>query len=232
MRIIRNDPFIKRRAKLARYFSLGSMGVLLLGLVISFSNNIELLPISFVALILGFIGSQVGIYLGNRYSRADRPDEVLAKSLKGFDDRYTLYQYTAPVGNLLLTPNACIVFVVKLQAGAIEFRNGKWRHHVKGLKRIFGFMTQETLGNPGQDADIEVSSLHRHLEKKLPGVEVPIQPVIVFGNPLADVDAGTSPVPALHAKKLKDWLRGAGRSGGLSADAHDQLVQLFEPKEA
>jgi hypothetical protein len=75
-----------------------------------------------------------------------------------------------------------------------------------------------------------MNSLKRHLDKHLPGVDIPLQPVIVFGNDKATIDANESPVPAMHVKKLKDWLRGPGKGGTLTPDAHDQLITLVEPE--
>jgi hypothetical protein len=227
MRTFRNDKFIQKRANIGRYVSLFGLGVLVLGLIISFSAP-ELIGISFLTLIVGFIASQVGIYYGNRYARLDRPDEVLSKALKGFDDRYTLYQYSTPAGNVLVTPNACCVFVVKMQSGPIAYQDGKWKHGI-GWKRLFRLFAQEGLGNPGNDVQLEMNSLKRYLDKHLPGVEIPLQPVIVFGNDTAVIDANESPVPAMHVKKLKDWLRGPGKSGALTSDARDQLIALVDP---
>jgi hypothetical protein len=227
MRTFRNDKFIQKRANIGRYVSLFGLGVLVLGLLISFTAP-QLISISFLTLIVGFIASQVGIYYGNRYARLDRPDEVLSKALKGFDDRYALYQYTTPAGNVLVTPNACYVFAIKMQAGPIAYRNGKWQHGI-GWKRLFKAFAQEGLGNPSNDAQVEANTLKRYLDKHLPGVEVPLQPVILFGHANAEIDAGNSPVPAMHVKKLKDWLRGGGKGGALTSEAHDRLIELIEP---
>lgn len=227
MRIYRNDQFIKRRASVGRYVSFFGLGVLLLGLIVSFAAP-QLFYISFGSLIVGFIASQVGIYYGNRYARAERPDEVLSKALKGFDNNYRLHQFTAPAGNVLVTPNNCYVFVIKTQSGPILYRDGKWKHDV-GWRRFFRAFSAESLGNPVNEAQIEVNAMQRYLAKNLPGVEIPIAPVIVFGHPGAVVDAPESPVPAIHVKKLKDWLRGPGKGGALGADARTQLMTLLEP---
>ena len=114
----------------------------------------------------------------------------------------------------------------------IEYRNGKWRHQTGGLRRIFGWMTQEGLGNPERDAQVEAGALQRFLAKKLPDIEIQIQPMIVFGSPQAEVNAADSPIPAVHAKKLKEWLRSHAKSGSLDADTHDRLASLFEIPEA
>jgi hypothetical protein len=227
MRTFRNDQFIQKRATIGRYVSLFGLGVLVLGLVICFTAP-EFIGISYATLIVGFIASQIGTYYGNRYARLDRPDEVLSKALKGFDDRYALYQYTTPAGNVLVTPNACYVFAVKMQSGPIVYRNGKWQHDV-GWKRLFKALAQEGLGNPITDVETETNALKRYLDKHLPGVEVPLQSVIIFGHDRARLDVNESPVPAMHVKKLKDWLRGAGKGGALTPEAHEQLLELIEP---
>ncbi len=229
MQVYRNDRFIQRRAKFGRYANLGGMGILLIGLIINLSTPVEQgLLLSMLALIAGFSLYQVGMYFTLRYGRPDRPDQVLVRALKGFDDRYSLFQFTSPAGNVLVTPNACLVFTVKMQGSGIQYRNGKWKH-LLGWQRFFLSLAGDSLGNPSRDAMAEVDSLRRYLAKKLPGVEIPLQPVIVFGNANAEVDAGECPIPALHYKKLKDWLRGPGKSGDLQSGAHDQLVGLLSP---
>jgi hypothetical protein len=231
MQVYRDDQYIQRRAKIGRYANLGGMGILLLGLVVNLSMQMEGLLLSMLALIVGFAMYQVGMYYTLRFGRPDRPDQILQKSLKGFDNRYTLFQYTSPAGNVLVTPNVCLVFTIKMQSKGIQYRNGKWQHNL-GWQKFFLWLAGDSLGNPSREAQGEVNTLQRYLAKKLPGVEIPLQPVIVFGNASAEVDAGDCPIPALHFKKLKDWLRGPGKSGSLSAGARDQIIGLLSPPSA
>ncbi len=228
MQIYRNDQYIKRRARIGRYASLAGMGVLLLGLLVTWFAGPEGITLSFLALIGGFILSQVGLYYANRFSRAERPDEFLAKALKGFDDRYILLQYEAPANHVLITPSNCLVFAIKMQGGTIRYQNGKWKGAGR-FRSLFLWLASDSLGNPVKDAELEANSLSRYLTKQLPEVEIPIQPVILFANPTAEVEASGSPLPAVHAKKLKDWLRGPGKAGPLNSATHDKLVQLLTP---
>ncbi|CAG0932070.1 hypothetical protein TFLX_02440 [Thermoflexales bacterium] len=231
MQVYRNDQFIQRRAKLGRYFNFAGMGVLLLGLIINLNMRLEGLLLSVLALIVGFTLYQVGMYYTLRFGRPDRPDQVLVKALKGFDNRYHLFQFTSPAGNVLVTPNACFAFTIKMQGKGILYRQGKWQHQI-GWQRFFLWLASDSLGNPSTEAASEARALQRYLAKKLPGVEVPIQPVIVFGSPTAIVDAADSPIPALHYKKLKDWLRGPGKPGALGAEAREQIIGLLSPPSA
>jgi hypothetical protein len=231
MQVYRNDQLIQRRAKLGRYANLGGMGILLLGLILNLSMQTEGLLLSMLALIVGFALYQVGMYYTLRFGRPDRPDQILQKSLKGFDNRYLLFQYTGPAGNVLVTPNACFAFTIKMQGNGIQYRNGKWKHNL-GWQKWFLWLAGDSLGNPTKEAVAEAEVLRRFIAKKLPGLEVPIQPVILFGNATAEVDAGDSAVPALHFKKVKDWLRGPGKSGDLKPGARDQLIGLLSPPSA
>lgn len=231
MQIYRNDIYIQRRAKLGRYASLTGMGVLLLGLIVNLSMQVEGLFLSMLALIVGFVLYQVGMHYTLRFARPERPDQILPKALKGFDDRYQLFQFTSPAGNVLVTPNACWVFTLKMQGKGIQYRDGKWKH-LAGWQSFFLWLASDGLGNPSKEATLEADQLARYVAKKLPGVEIPIQPVIVFGNPAAEVDAGDCPIPAVHYKKLKDRLRGPGKSGKISPEAYTQLIELLSPPEA
>ena len=73
------------------------------GLYLSFQTTNQLMvTLSFVALLLGFLLSQVGIFFGNRWGRRPGPDELLSAALKGLEDKYTLYHYSTPVYHLLV----------------------------------------------------------------------------------------------------------------------------------
>jgi hypothetical protein len=65
------------------------------------------------------------------------------------------------------------------------------------------------------------------LSRHLPDLEVPIRAVIVFVNPDVTLDADVSPVPALHTKKLKAWLRGPGTMKPLPDAVHRELADAF-----
>jgi hypothetical protein len=58
---------------------------------------------------------------------------------------------------------------------------------------------------------------------------MPLTPVVVFSDPNVELDVSDTPVPVVHIKKLKDWLRGEGKGGTLhvSADARKAWLDLF-----
>ena len=225
MKIIRNDPYIAKRSKIGRYVSLAGLAVLLAGMLISFLRP-QLIQFSFICLLIGFAFSQIGVYYGNRFVRPDRPDEVLTRALKGLDDRWHLYHYQLPTPHVLLGPDACYVLSVQQQSGQVSARGNKWKQSL-GWRRIFAWMAQESIGNPAQTAQIEVETLERHLNKKLPEVEVPLTPVIVFSSPTVELEVSDTPIPVVHAKQLKDWLRSDGKGGRLTSNARVEFIKLF-----
>jgi hypothetical protein len=224
VKVIRNDDYIQRRNKIGRYTSLAGLVVLMGGMFISIFRA-ELIAYSFVCLAIGFVLSQIGIYYGNRFVRPDRPDEALTKALKGLDDRYRLYHYQLPAAHVLLAPEACYVFTVYTQSGRVAVRKDRWRQSL-GWRWLFAWLGQEGLGNPTRAAEFEVESLRRYVAKKLPDVEAPLTPVIVFSHPAVELDVADTTVPVVHVKQLKDWLRGA-KSQGLASGARAELAKLF-----
>src|SRR5215217_3577273 len=116
MKIYRNAAEIRRKESLGRRLSLTGLGILFAGLLASFvpswfppstdpivavSAPVQFLQaywswISFAALPLGFIFASFGSYFINRFARRRwpgiktvvRPDEVLERNMKGFDDKY------------------------------------------------------------------------------------------------------------------------------------------------
>jgi hypothetical protein len=70
---------------------------------------------------------------------------------------------------------------------------------------IFG---QEGIGRPDAEADTQIQAVKKHLAKSMEEASVPpIQAVLVFTSDQADIQADSAPLPAVHLKKLKDFIR-------------------------
>jgi hypothetical protein len=124
MNIITNLKLIRRYTILAQAGMLGGLAVLAGGMFLSFKNPARA-DISLIALFLGFLLSQVGIYHSNHYARRPRPDELLNQALKGLDGRYTLYHYSSPVSHLLVGPSGIWILMPRFQRGEISFVNNE-----------------------------------------------------------------------------------------------------------
>ncbi|MDX1437131.1 MAG: hypothetical protein R3335_09985, partial [Anaerolineales bacterium] len=120
MRIVSNDGLIKRNARIGQFASIVGLLVLGGGLFISFQAP-EQFTLSWGALLIGFVLSQVGLYFTNRWGRSPRPDEELSKALKGLTQEYTLYHYSTPARHVLLGPAGIWVLSAHQQNGEITY---------------------------------------------------------------------------------------------------------------
>ncbi len=229
MKIVTNEGLIQRNARIGQVTSLAGLIILLAATYLNFRNP-EQVGLLWAGVLAGFLLSQVGIYFGNRYVRRPRPDELINKALKGLNRRYTLYHYSTPSSHLLVGPAGIWVLSPQHQRGVISYESGRWRQRGGGvfllLQKIFA---QEGLGRPDRKVAEEVSSLERSMRQELGEDEIPqINGAILFTNDAAQIDANGSPVPALHTRKLKDFIRKQAKEKRLSAEKAQRINQLFE----
>jgi hypothetical protein len=225
MQVITNERLIKNRARLGRVASFAGLAILILGLAISLSS--QWLLVSFGCLFVGFVLSQVGLYHANRWVKEPRPDQTLVKILKGFDDRYHLYNYVLKAPHVLLAPFGLCVINPKDQEGKIRCEGKKWRHKGSWRRAIFRLFGQEGLGNPTKEVRATAEKLRLFLAERLPGEEVPIEEAIVFTNPQVDLEAENSDVPALDGKQLKVFLRNMSKERPIPGSQRRQLAEIL-----
>lgn len=208
MKIVKNETLIQRNGKIGQWMSFAALGVLGLGMYISFTMP-ELFIWSLVCLAVGFLMTQIGMYLGIRYGRSPRPDEKLDSALKGLHSEFAIYHYSTPVSHFLVGPAGAWVILPYHQRGKIFFHKNRWRMSGGGFlqayMRIFG---QEGLGRPDIEAENEVRAMQKYLAKRMGAADVPeIKPILVFTSPNVEVEAGESPIPAMKLKQLKEFMR-------------------------
>ncbi|MCK4897281.1 MAG: hypothetical protein KAS38_00780 [Anaerolineales bacterium] len=226
-----NEPLIKRNTRIAQIASLAGLAVLAGGMIIAFTRA-DLITISFVALLVGFILSQVGIYFTNRWGRKPRPDESLNQALKGLDNKYALYHYLTPVSHLLVGPAGVWVLLLRPQRGTITYSKGRWRQKggglLQGYLRIFA---QEGLGRPDLEIANEVEGIHNYLAKQMSDSEIPpIDAAVVFTHPNADIqieDSDEPLAPTLYLSKVKNFIRKAAKSKPISMDKIKDIQQAI-----
>jgi len=207
MKIISNEKLIKRNKKIGQYTTFVALAVLGIGLYFSFAQP-EKISVTFGALLVGFLLTQVGVFYGNRWGRSPRPDELVTASLKGLGETYSLYHYTAGIPHLLAGPTGLWAVIPNSAAGKISFDESKGRFRQKGgsiYMKIFG---QDSVGRPESDAQYTISDLKKWINKKASDINLPEpKAVVVFLNAKAEVDAQNAPIPAMHVEKLKDFIR-------------------------
>jgi hypothetical protein len=218
-----NPGLIKRNRQIGNYGQLGGMIVLLAGLAVSFLLP-ERLDLLYTSLIAGFILVNVGSAFTNRWGRTPPPDQAVDDLLKGLDDHYTIIHFRLAAEHALFAPNGIFVLLAKYERGSISYDGKKWRQTgVSGFLKFFG---AESLGNPAQDGQFEADHLSKQLRKILKTDEVPtVQPIVAFVNDKTRVEASLSTVPALHASKVKEYIRHLPKQPILRPDQLQQVIE-------
>lgn len=231
MNIYRNDSLIKRNARIAQISMLAGLAVLGAGMVVSFRSP-EQFNLSLIALLLGFVLSQVGIYFSNRWGRRPRLDELIDQSLKGLDKRHSLYHYSSPVNHLLVGPTGIWVLLPFYQRGRITYENGRFKQ--KGGNLYLKIFAQEGLGRPELDAVAEKDAIQKFFKQHLPEEEFPEpEVVLVFTHPNVEVDIPEDELPpasAVKIKELKELIRKTGKSRPLSIEKIKLLEDALQSK--
>ncbi|UCH59000.1 MAG: hypothetical protein JSV61_12380 [Anaerolineales bacterium] len=235
MKIVTNERLIRRNTRIAQIASFSGLLVLISGLIISFTRQ-ELISISFAALLVGFLLSQVGIYFTNRWGRRPRPDELLNQALKGFDNKYSIYHYITPASHLFVGPAGIWVILTRHQRGTISYSKGRWRMKGGGIIQSYlRIFAQENLGRPDLELMNEVSNIQKYLGERLPDGNVPpIDTVLVFLNDNAEIiisDEDNPAAPTLKINKLKEFLRKAAKRKPVSTDKVNEIQEML-PAEA
>lgn len=238
MKIIENEKLIKRNARIGQIATFAGLFVLIGGMVISFSRP-ELFIYSFLALLMGFILSQVGLYFGGRWGRKPRIDQVLNAGLKGLDSRHAIYHYTTPIAHLMVGPSGVWVIIARMQRGNITFSKGRWRQKTPNnplralgdwYMRIFA---QESIDRPDLEIKAELEQARQFISKLLGDNNVPeVKAVLVFTHPDVVLDIPedeTPPAPSVILKDLKELIRKSAKANSLS---NTQVTQLQEALEA
>lgn len=237
MKVYRNFTEIQRKERLGRRASLGGMLVLLIGLIASFVPTWyppgtevqgaigQFLQanwgvISFAALPIGFLAASYGSYYITRYARrrwpghnvVARPDEMLERSLKGIDDKHSLFIFSLPVGFVLVAPTFLLTFVVRSDRGQVQVDGARWRERWS-LGRIFGLFAREGMGNPPQElAEMERKmraflSTQGAVESGVNSEEIPMEGAVVFLSAETRATLNNPTVPVLRFDEVKDFVR-------------------------
>jgi hypothetical protein len=231
MKIVTNQKLISRNAKIGKYTTFASLAVLGIGMYLTFAQS-ELINWSFAALMVGFLLSQIGIYFSSRWGKSPRPDEILNTSLKGLEDKYTLYHYAAVIPHLLVGPAGIWIINPYQQAGTITYNENKGRWQQKGGNLYLKIFAQDSLGRPDLEAKTHTEDLQKFIKEKFPDTQFPaIQNILVFTNPKANVQAPEAPIPTLVIDKLKEFIRKRPKESALPQDCIKLLQDTF-PKPA
>ena len=209
MKIIKNEKLIKRNGAIGGYTSLAAIVILAGGMYIAYTQP-EMASWSLLAMVVGFILVQVGMYFGNRYGRRPRPDEQLDAALKGLPGDAIVYHFSTSVPHLYVGAAGVWILLPFHQKGKVTYQKNRWKSSgggfLQGYLRIFG---QESIGSPDLEASHLAAKLTKQIKKSLnDGEEVPpIYAALVFLDDVIEIETEGAPYPAVQVKKLKDMFR-------------------------
>ncbi|NCP86605.1 MAG: hypothetical protein CO094_08030 [Anaerolineae bacterium CG_4_9_14_3_um_filter_57_17] len=237
MNIVTNEKTIQRNKRIGSIATIGS--ILLFGAGIWFTTAVkdpviinQYIWVVYGTLIIGFIGSQIGISLGNRFGRTPRMDERVSAALKGMTKDYTLYHYVSPASHLLVGPAGIWALETYHQRGTIVYEKNRYQQKGGGL--LLGYLkifAQEGLGRPDLDVESEFAGLKKLFKKEFSEDLPPLNAALVFLDPRAEINAEGAPYPALKPDGLKDLLRKAAKTNPLPAETIQRVNRLFHAEE-
>lgn len=231
MRLVINQPYIKRNKTIGNVLTILSMAVLVVGLLLAFSKDPTKIMWSWVCMIVGFILVRTGIYFSSRFVRSPRYDEILTQSFLKLRHDYTFYVYSTAVPMLLLGPNGIWLPMAVDSIGEVSYEKGKWKERGGGfLTKIFG---QAGLGNPDRDAEEKKHDIQKFLlSKGFTPEELPeMKPIlVVLLKKTAIGDVSNAPFPVWEVEDLKRLIRREDRQSTtdpLSEEMTERLKEAF-----
>jgi len=230
MKVITNEKLIKKYSNLGKYLNIGAIAILIGGMAISWLR-IDLFYLAMIALLAGFILSQVSIFFINRWGRRPRPDERITASLKGLTNDYTLYHYNTPVSHLLVGPAGVWTILPYFQRGPITYEKNRWKQRGGGLGLAYlKVFAQEGLGRPDLDSKSDIDKLTEFFTQAM-GTEIPeVKSVLVFTDKRADLQVEGAPIPTMAAEDLKEFIRKQAKEKPLPGNILNSTKSIL-PKE-
>ncbi len=202
MQNIVNEPFLKKRAKFARWGSLIGLGSLFIGLMTMTQNPL----LAYALLLVGLFGATFGAYMASTYVREPRADQVVGETLGGLDKRYAAYHYYLPANHVIASHFGLTVVMPRAQDGLVAFENGRWQHKA-GWRKVLQFFGEPGLGKPERDVTEEIKVVKGWIDEVMPEEDVPVNGVILFTNPNVELYAKDSPIPAVKGEDLPDFMK-------------------------
>lgn len=232
MKSIKNEKLIKRNGAIGNWTNLASVVILGSAMYLTFQNpdDPQLFVYTGIALIVGLILMQIGMYMMIRFGRSPRPDEKLDAGLKGLPNEFVIQHYTTPASHLLIGPAGIWVIKPYHQNGQVTFKKNRWRLSGGGFMQTYmRVLGQDGIGRPDLEIESEIRSIRKYLSKKMDESEIPeINALMVFTGDNIELDAETAPVPAMKLKQLKEFIRQKAKEKKFPTEKLNQLKSVLE----
>ena len=224
MYIYTNEKKLKRNKNISKYTTLAAFAILIAGAVAAFSP--KYITLSFIALIVGFILSQISINFTSKWGREPSNDAIFNVKLKGLSDNYSIYHYMDPVDHLLVGTAGTFILMPYFQGGEIGYNEAKGRWTQKKASWFMKLFGQESLGRPDADTETNLGLVRDYFISK--GIDFPedkIHPLLVFINPQAKILEGQNfKYDTIPLGKLKQTIGNYAKETRLSPEFIDEIT--------
>ncbi len=251
MYIYANNDAIAKKGKWGRRLSMIGLLILGLGMLLSLApstiqkwidtgNSLAQIPfvlwvyrvgwvyLSMAVLIFGFILGQVGNSMMRRFLRPNRPDIVIAKALKGFDNRNRLYVWASPIDLAFVGPAGIYAIVGRDHPGEIMIQGYEAKTPFSFRKILF-FFGDEGMGRPLVEAEADAEKLQSWLQEQLgTDTDIQVQPLVLFTNDRAQLQVQDPAVPVVHYKQLKSYLRSQAKRKPIAKSVLQQVTEILD----
>ncbi|MBR6090466.1 MAG: hypothetical protein IKP86_11060 [Anaerolineaceae bacterium] len=189
MYIYTNEAKLKKNKNIAKWTTIAAFVILIAGAVAAFSP--QYITLSFIALIVGFIASQVSISFTSKWGREPTNDAIFNVKLKGLSDNFSIYHYMDPVDHLLVGTAGTFILMPYFQGGQIGWNEDKQRWTQKKANFLMKLFGQENLGRPDQECDANIAAVRDYfISRDIDFPEDKIHPILVFINPQSTILEG------------------------------------------
>ncbi|RMF81785.1 MAG: hypothetical protein D6737_03885 [Chloroflexi bacterium] len=210
MRLEINTPRAKRNRRFANILTLLSIPVIFFSFFLVNPNLIADAVgdpaagtlVAIVALLTTLAIVITAVKMTNKWVRPPRPENALKDGLKGVSNKSVLYcYYHKQAEHILVTQQGIFPIIIRFQDGRFTVTNDKWQTHKTIPGKLLGLFRFEGLGDPNSDAEKAIQYVKGLLTEDIG--DVPIQPVIVFIHPSANVTIEDPSVPVVFADSKK-----------------------------
>lgn len=233
MQLVANKQLVRNRVRLGGGLYAVSLGVFLLGLVVTRPADEAAASASLVAS-YATIGIGMVLWLAamsqlRRWGPRQKQEQVLADAISDLDDRYKLYAFLSSQmpEYVLVGPAGVHVLVVKNERGRITCSRDRWRK--AGQHALFAAF-DPPLGNPSAAAQDGIRKVRQVLEAA--GLsDVPVAALVVFVHDKAQLQVEGCTTPVVKLRTLKDALlraSGRGKHVALTAARVREVRAIFD----
>jgi hypothetical protein len=236
MRVVINQALIDRYRRISHilfFVSLAGMGI---GFFYTWTSNPNSQGNQLSCLILPILllMTLTSVRMANTWIREPHPVEMLSDSLKGFGKKYAIFHHILPASHVLIAPEGVFTLTTVWQDRPYSVTGKKW-HGEEGLfRKINGYMRQDLLGNPFQNALLDAQQMQKLVDKIAPDSGVEVQPLVVFISPKGEFTAEDPLYPVLYADpkrkpSLRTFLRDvkAENRPTLTDEQLDKIDQMY-----